>query len=85
MVLSEYDRVDSELKLKCLDVRRSDCDGGVEYHESLSGTGTPIPRCDFHWDKRLEKQEEINRDYPDSPIPPAWFDPSMAGESWDED
>jgi hypothetical protein len=56
----------------------------VEYRASLSGTGTPIARCDKHWSKRLDRQEEIRKDYPDSPVPPSWFDPSYAGESWDE-
>lgn len=72
-------------ELKCLDVRRGDCAGVVEFRESLSGTGTPIERCDYHWDKRLDKQEEHLQRFPDSSTPPAWFDPAYAGESWDEE
>jgi hypothetical protein len=52
---------------------------------SLSGTGTPIARCDSHWEKRLQKQEEHNKVYPDSPTAPGWFDPMAAGERWDDD
>ena len=44
-----------------------------------------IPRCDHHWQVRLEKDEEDRRIYPDSPIPPAWFDPTAAGERWDDE
>lgn len=58
----------------------------MEYRESLSGTGTPIPRCDRHWSERLDIQEGINRRYaPSSDVPPRGFDPSYAGECWDED
>lgn len=61
------------------------CEGTVEYRMALSGTGVSYPRCAYHWDKRLEEQERINADYPDSPIPPDWFDPMNAGEHWDDD
>lgn len=58
----------------------------MEYRESLSGTGTPIPRCDRHWSERLDIQAGINRRYaPSSDVPPRGFDPSYAGECWDED
>lgn len=71
-------------ELACLDERDSQCIGTVHMRESLSGTGTPIPRCDGHWEKRLKWQEEHDRKYPDSDMPPAWFDPTYAGESWDD-
>ena len=61
------------------------CKGSVEYRMSLTGTGTAIPRCDRHWEKRLDKEEELREQYPDSPIPPAWFDPTAIGERWNED
>lgn len=72
---------------ECLDRPRHDgdtaCTGNVEYRESLSGTGTPIARCDGHWSLRLKEQDRINRTYPRHA--PADFDPMYAGESWDED
>lgn len=77
--------------IECIDRPRSPsseheaCRGEVLYRESLTGTGTAIPRCDFHWGVRLDFQEQINRDYPDSPVPPAWFDPTFAGERWNDD
>jgi len=59
------------------------CEGRVEYRESLTATGSSFPRCDHHWDMRLEMQEQINGRYPD--LQPADFDPAYAGESWDAD
>lgn len=59
------------------------CTGRVELRESLSGTGTPIPRCDGHWSARLDREEEWRRRYPEQR--PTDFDPLMAGERWDED
>jgi len=62
------------------------CTGATEYRFPLSGTGKPYPRCEGHWEKRLEKQEEINRRYaPFSDVPPADFDPLYAGERWNDD
>lgn len=65
----------------------SDCGGSVEYRMPLSGTGRSFPRCDRHWSERLD-QEEITRSrygHPDSAVPPAGFDPTYAGESWEDD
>ena len=73
-------------ELKCLDDYGEDtCEGRVEYRMPLSGSGRAFPRCDKHWGLRLDAQEEINRKYPDTPIAPADFDPTYAGESWDEE
>lgn len=67
---------------ECLD-NDDNCRGNVEYRYALSGTGRSFPRCDFHWDARLRVQEGINRRYPR--MAPADFDPSDAGENWDDD
>lgn len=72
--------------LRCLDdTGPTVCKGPVEYRDALSGTGRSFPRCAKHWDERLDTQERLNRDYPDSPNPPAWFDESYAGERWSDD
>lgn len=71
--------------LKCLEQASSNCEGVVEFRESLSGTGLAIERCDHHWNLRLQKQEDHRQDYPDSSNPPTWFDPTYAGERWNED
>lgn len=68
--------------LRCLE-HSDDCQGTVEYRMPLSGTGRAFPRCDYHWELRLDRQQSLN-EY-NSPTPPSWFDPSYAGEHWDED
>lgn len=69
--------------LKCLDAPEGGCKGVIEYRYPLSATGRSFPRCDSHWEKRLEVQRGIERRYPQHA--PADFDPAYAGESWDED
>lgn len=69
----------------CLEYGNGPCEGAVEYRTSLTGTGMAIERCDRHWELRLAREEELRRDYPDSPFAPDWFDPSYAGERWDDE
>lgn len=69
----------------CLEYGRDQCSGRVEYRMPLSGTGKSFPRCTRHWHERIEEQERIQRDYPDSPSPPAWYDEAAAGEQWNEE
>lgn len=61
------------------------CDGAVHYRAPLSATGEPYPRCERHWSLRLQLEDRLRADYPDSDTPPAWFDPTAAGERWDSD
>lgn len=70
--------------LECLE-HGSDCAGAVEYRYPLSGTGIPFPRCDHHWDLRLDRHERDTARLPDSPCPPEWYDESACGEAWDEE
>lgn len=70
-------------ELECLDDHKGDCRGPIEYRMGLSGTGKSFPRCDRHWEERLRFQDETNRKYPTNA--PRDFDPSYAGEHWDED
>jgi hypothetical protein len=60
------------------------CKGPVDDYSSRSGM-TSAKRCDGHWFAHCDRLNAISRDYPDSPSAPSWFDPSYAGESWDED
>jgi hypothetical protein len=69
--------------LRCLD-HSDDCSGAVEYRMPLSSTGRAFPRCDHHWERRLDVQQQIVQRY-GSPAPPPDFDPLDAGESWNED
>ena len=67
----------------CLDDHLGDCKGPVEYRDPLSATGRSFPRCDKHWEDRVEIQEGIDARYPVHA--PADFDPMYAGERWDEE
>lgn len=71
--------------LECLDNNHSHdpCRGTIEYRMALSATGVSFPRCDPHWDKRLDQQEETDRRYP--MLAPSDWSPLDAGEHWDED
>ena len=71
--------------LECLDAGPdpTGCSGPIEYRMALSGTGRLFPRCDRHWEERLEIQDGINRRYPTNP--PSDWSPLDAGEHWSED
>ncbi len=74
--------------LECLDEHpdNSGCEGEVAYHTNpYSMSLKAWPRCVKHYDEYLTRMEGINQRYPDSPIPPPGFDPSYAGERWDDD
>lgn len=68
--------------LECLDGPEG-CSGAIEYRTALSPSGRAFPRCDKHWEARLDK-EDASFSWR-SVAAPSWFDPSYAGESWDED
>jgi len=55
--------------------------------EALAVDRTPAGRalCITHLAGFWEQREKTNRDYPDSDVPPEWFDPMAAGERWNED
>jgi hypothetical protein len=72
--------------LACLDANDGPCTGAVELRHALSASGRSYPRCDGHWKKRLDKQQEINERYaPFSDVPPSGFDPADAGECWEDE
>jgi len=58
------------------------CRGEVEYRMPLSGTGKSFPRCEYHWEQRLDREAEINERYPVNP--PSDWSPLDAGEAWGE-
>ena len=71
---------------RCIEDHRDNCRGPVEWRSSpYNPLGSSFPRCDRHFDEVLRKHEQINERYPDSPSPPAWFDPAAAGERWSDD
>jgi hypothetical protein len=69
--------------LRCLQ-EGDDCRGPVDYHITPDRDDfKAFPRCEHHFQLRLESAQR-NREYL-SPVPPKWFDPTYAGERWDED
>lgn len=75
---------------RCVDAGKdpagaAECGGAVQYRMPLSSTGVAHPRCNAHWSKRLDREDQHRRNYPDSPVPPPWFDPAAAGETWDDE
>ena len=69
---------------ECLDYS-DDCRGRVEYHSIDPGRTGAVPRCEFHWGKRLDSREDSVERYEFSDVPPPWLDESYAGERWDND
>jgi len=69
--------------LRCLQ-DGPDCEGKVEYHLNPDREDfKAFPRCEHHQRIRLAEAKrtlELRSD-----APPSWFDPSYAGERWDED
>ncbi len=70
----------------CLDGPEG-CGGEAFPRLALSGSGDAYSRCDAHYEAyaaRLQPvMDDISRRYP--AMAPSDFDPSYAGESWDED
>jgi len=78
------------MTIGCLDEFDSPCDDGlVLLWFALSGSGERYPRCEKHYEAYVERVQpridEVRERYPDSSFAPSWFDPSYAGESWDDD
>ena len=69
--------------LECLDDHGDGtCSGPVEMRWPGYGERS-WPRCEKHGEERIEKAEETKRRYPQHA--PDDFDPSYAGERWDDD
>jgi hypothetical protein len=70
--------------LRCLEAGRGDCFGPVELRTTPDRSdGKHFPRCEAHFDARLASSARTLELLSPSPAP--WFDPSYAGERWDED
>ena len=72
--------------MRCLD-GPDGCGGEVSEYLTLFGSGMRFPRCEIHYAAycaRLQpKMDDIARRYPAQA--PADFDPTYAGERWEED
>jgi hypothetical protein len=71
-------------RLECLSEGPTACSGAIEYHR-LPNAERAFPRCEKHWQQRVQEDEKHRQNYPDSPMAPGWFDPMNAGERWDDD
>lgn len=81
-VTQQITPVDEALKcLEALPDESSTCEGAVEYRTPLSTSGRPFPRCEHHWELRLDLEDGLRLRYPSRP--PADWSPEDAGESWD--
>jgi len=70
-------------KPECMDDRgEGECKGPVEFHSIDPGRTRAFPRCDKHWDARLDARENSMERYENTDVPPSWFDPADAGEEW---
>lgn len=67
----------------CLDNGSTPCQGTVTYF-AVPG-GNAFPRCSRHADDRLARWETGIERYAHSDVAPDWFDPSYAGERWDDE
>ena len=72
---------------ECMDEGRDDegCQGPVEYHSVDPGREKAWPRCEYHWGERLRRMEGSLEMYANSDVAPSWFDPTYAGERWDDE
>lgn len=71
-------------EIVCLEIS-DDCFGPVEYHSIDPGRQRGFPRCARHWRLRVKRRENSIELYADSDVAPSWFDPSYAGERWDDE
>lgn len=79
--MSELDRT-----VECLQSGNPEnpCCGEVEYHSMDPGFEKAWPRCEKHWSERLGARENSMERYAHSDTAPGWFDPTYAGERWDD-
>ena len=66
---------------ECLEASE-ECRGPVEY-QTVGRAERAWPRCAHHAELRERRHEQSIERYADSDVPPAWFDPANAGESWE--
>lgn len=68
----------------CLNYDQGNCSGPTRTRWSRSGL-TQSVKCDGCQHDLDERLDDVQRRYPDSSVAPSWFDPTYAGESWDDD
>jgi len=68
---------------ECMDAGGYGVECSGEVTVQFSAMGTPNPRCEAHWERRFQSERRI-RQY-ECALPPDDFDPTDAGERWDDD
>lgn len=82
---SDVDRIEADVPHdadECLEYG-PDCSGPVDLH--WAGGTRSWPRCTHHADERYKRYENSLERYADSDVVPDWFDPTYAGERWEDD
>lgn len=59
--------------------------GGEVFYGPSSTGATSYVMCEAHRAERMERTMAIRQRYPDSDVAPSWFDPTYAGERWNDD
>ena len=60
--------------LECLDdYGDGECSGPIEFHSIDPGRTKAFPRCQRHWNRRLDARENSIEKYENSDVPPPWF------------
>lgn len=70
--------------LECLNAHDGKCNGPVEWR-STGDAYKAWPRCTFHGEKREEQYWNSMERYANSDVAPSWFDPTYAGEVWNDE
>lgn len=76
---------DPVLDVECMESHTGQCSGKVQYHSVDPGRAKAWPRCQKHWSERLRRREGSLERYEHSDVAPSWFDPTAAGERWDDE
>lgn len=71
--------------LRCLEAGSGECRGAVERWWNGDPEGKTWPRCEKHQRAREARKANSMEQYANCINPPSWFDPSYAGEQWNED
>jgi len=77
--------MENQEELRCLEESEV-CNGIVEWRSTPDRKDfKSFPRCEYHYEKRLESAEEaISAGYT-SDLEPSWYDYMNAGEHWSDD
>lgn len=70
--------------MKCIN-ESPECEGEVELRPAPPMGEKSYARCEYHQAQRWARYDGSLEQEAQSPVPPDWFDPSFAGERWDDE